>query len=151
MLRWQHLHFTTASGVGTFQKLQLPAIPQIAHRIRRVHVDLHDGQAPNVGNIQWGFSHFVGAVDLPSALSTFLRNVQALWLGGSIQEGGNGEHREFSFTADEDVKVAGPQSVGLSNGSGTTIHVMFTVAYEDVRVTELEWTLLKSRTSFEED
>jgi len=150
-IRWQHVHFTQPSAAGTFQVLQIPAIPRIAHRIRRVHVDMHTPLAGDVGQIQWVFSHFLSNEDPSSAASTFLRDSQAAWLMGSIQSTQGGAHRQFRFDRDEDMLIAGPQHIGLSNGSGATIHVAFSVAYEDIPIQELAWTLLKTRTSFEED
>jgi len=150
-LRWQHLHIGQGSASASFTKLDIPAIPLIAHRIRRVHVAQTNALAATVGNIQWGLFHFLGHADVGAGTSGFLRDHEnGLWLASGFTEPG-AALQTFTFARDEDMLVAGPQDFGVSNGAGQTIQMELSVAYEEVNLDLTAWTLLKTRTSFEED
>jgi len=135
------------SGTTIFRKLQLPAIPLVALSIRQVHVWTVDTATDNFG---WALSHRTDHVDLASASfgDGGFFDTSGFWLMGGWASGGESLH--VSKFALREFLVAGPQTCAVANASGNTKRIGFNIFYEHVAVNLLSWTLLKSRTSFEE-
>jgi len=144
-----HDAFAYASAASAFRPLQLPAIPEIALDIRAVHVSVSDVANSGVplADAIWVITHNTGAPDIASAASPTFWDTPGSWLRGALSNETN-YIKEF---ASGEMPVAGEQLFGLSNGSGITLRVMVQIFFEQRRVSLLDWTLLKSRTSFEED
>lgn len=141
--------FGYASAASTFQTLQMPSIPEIALDIRKVLVAVSDvgNIGDPLGDAIWVLTHNTAALDIASASSPTFWDTSGSWLRGSLS---NQTMFEMEFAAGQ-MPVAGSQLFGLSNGAGITLRVMVQIFFEQRKVSLLQWTLLKSRTSYEED
>jgi len=148
---YRNLSLVVSVGTGTtiFRKLQLPAIPKIALDIRKVRVVVSDtGDSGNpLSDLIWGLFHHTEKADLGAAGSPALWQFDAGWLFGSMSRV---QYDEIVFPAGA-MPVAGPQLFGISNGTTDTQRFVLQVFYEQRKVSVLEWTLLKARTSFEKN
>jgi len=147
-MRWQHIALAVANATTVWPIIDIPAIPGIAHLVRRIRV----GATQTVdGDLGWALSHFLEQEVLASAGFPSFWNIGALWLRGGFHSLGGGDVQDIRFDAADNVMLAGPQAVGWANGSGVTRQVFLEIGYEDRRMPIPDWTLLKARTSFEED
>jgi len=145
-----HLSGSVAGGAIEQDLIELPSLPQIALVIRRVRVGFLEPGA----NAMWAFSHFTGDHTQGSSGSpSFYGDVRGKWLQGSPggNSSGGGHLTEDLRFGPEDLWVAGDQAFVQANNAGFTMRWFVDIFYAQRPIDLPQWTLLKSRTSYEED
>jgi len=135
-----------ASGSDEARRVILPVIPLVAYDIFAVSFVQNNGpQTAEADRLVFGLSFQEDEAAL--TLTTLTVGNDSHWYTRSVP--GDPGHSLESFNPPR-VRLAGPQTLLVSNLLGVTIFYKVVIYYELVRVPSLQdWTLLKTRTSFE--
>lgn len=151
-LRLAHIAFGSASAAVTQLAIPMPAIPKIALDVRIVKVMVSDFGF----NTAYAVSHSTSEDPVQSGDPGFLQDVRDPWIlgyapAGSSSGGAGGWSYDITYFEPRDMPVAGPQRFLVGNNAGFTVRFSVSIYYEQRNISLPDWTLLKSRTSHEQD